>query len=273
MESLPDELIVIKQLPVIEEQLHGIKAVIEDKVSRVLALDCTEDTVSAIRMLRADLTKDFNALEEKRRLVKSRILEPYEAFDAIYKECVTNVYTPADMELKKRIDEVDNAVKAEKRKRVEEYFNEYRTVKGIDFVTFADADIKVNKNSSDKSLRAQSKAFIDRICSDLQLIYDREHSEEILVEYKRTLNASAAIMSVSERHNAIAAERERKARAEAAKQAEAAACVPLPAPKPDKYMVKFPYKAMAGYTKNDLAAFKNALLELADKYNITLVRE
>ena len=282
-----DELIVIKQLPVIEEQLRGIKAMIEEKVAGVLALGCTESTVSAIRTLRADLTKDFKALEEKRKLVKAKILEPYEAFDAIYKECVTNVYGPADAELKNRIDEVDNAIKAEKRKKAEEYFTEYLISKGIDFVTFADANIKINKNSSEKSLCAQAKAFIDRINDDLQLIYTQEHCDEILVEYKKSLNASAAIMTVTERHKAIEAERERKAQGEVAKreQEEAAARVdavspaPLTAPKIDnkpskpKYIVKFPYTAMSAYSKNDLAAFKTEFLKLADKYNITLVKE
>lgn len=282
-----DELIVIKQLPVIEEQLRGIKAMIEEKVAGVLALGCTESTVSAIRTLRADLTKDFKALEEKRKLVKAKILEPYEAFDAIYKECVTNVYGPADAELKNRIDEVDNAIKAEKRKKAEEYFTEYLISKGIDFVTFADANIKINKNSSEKSLCAQAKAFIDRINDDLQLIYTQEYCDEILVEYKKSLNASAAIMTVTERHKAIEAERERKAQCEVAKreQEEAAARVdavspaPLTAPKIDnkpskpKYIVKFPYTAMSAYSKNDLAAFKTEFLKLADKYNITLVKE
>ena len=282
-----NELIVVKQLPVIEEQLRGIKTMIESKVAGVLALDCTEGTVSAIRTLRADLTKDFKELEDKRKQVKEKILAPYEAFNAIYKECVTDIYLPADKKLKERIDEVDNVIKAVKRRKGEEYFNEYLASKGIDFVTFADANIKVNNTSSDKSLQAQVKTFIDRINDDLQLIYTQEHSEEILVEYKRTLNSSAAIMSVAERHKAIEAERERKAEAgaarklqeEAAEKVMAAAPALLTAPKVDtkpckpKFIVKFPYTTMAGYTKNDLIAFKNEFLELADKYNITLARE
>lgn len=288
-----NELITIKQLPVIEEQLRGIKNVIESKVAGVLALDCTEGTVSAIRTLRADLTKDFKELEDKRKQVKEKILAPYEAFSTIYKECVTDIYLPADKKLKERIDEVDNAIKAEKRRKAEEYFNEYLGSKGIDFVTFADANIKVNKNSSDKSLQSQAKAFIDRISDDLQLIYTQEHSEEILVEYKRRckLNVSLAIMTVNERYLAIELERERKAQAEiakraqeeAAKKVEAAAPAALVPPKvveaasstndgKRKFSVKFPYSGMSGSTKNELAAFKKEFLELAKKYNITLIR-
>ena len=240
-----DELIVLRQLPVIEEQLHGIKAVIEDKVEKVLALECTESTVSATKTLRADLTKDFNSFEERRKLVKSKILAPYEAFDKIYKECITDVYKSADSILKKRIDEVDNKIKAEKREKLEIYFNEYLAGKGIDFVTLDNAGIKVNKSSSEKSLKEQAKAFIDRISDDLALIDTQEYKAEILVEYKRSLNVSAAITSVTERHRAIEAEKERAEQAEQFRQEQQKAidkvneakaeAAPLSAPKTAEY--------------------------------------
>lgn len=121
-----NSLIVVKQLPVIEEQLKTIRADIEHKVSGVLALECTEGTVKAIKVLRADLNKDFKDLEERRKFVKSKILEPYENFEAVYKECVTEIFKGADTELKKRIDEVENNLKFEKRKEIEDYFNEYK---------------------------------------------------------------------------------------------------------------------------------------------------
>lgn len=217
-----ESLIVVKQLPVIEEQLKSIKAVIEKKVANVLALDCNEKTVNAIKVLRTDLRKDFEELEQRRKLVKNKVMEPYEAFDKVYKECVTNIFEDADGKLKKRIDEVDNARKAEKRAETEAYFNEYLQSKNIDFVTFEDAKINVTLNASKKSLLEAAKAFIDRICDDLKLIDTQEHKEEILVEYKKSLNVSSAITSVSERHKAIEAERERQQEAQAIKETEQA---------------------------------------------------
>lgn len=214
-----NELITIKQLPIIEEQLHGIKSIIEDKVQSVLALGCTDSTVSAIRTLRADLKKNFTELENRRKLVKSKILEPYAAFEAVYKECVTNVFLPADAELKRRIDEVDTAIKEEKRQKLETYFNEYAASKCIDFLTLDRSGIKINKSASDKSLREQAQAFIDKVSDDLELIRTQEHSTEILVEYKKTLNVSVAIIAVTERYKAISAENERKAREGAKREA------------------------------------------------------
>lgn len=197
------ELIVVKQLPVIEEQLKTIKANIESKVANVLALDCNEGTVKAIKVLRADLTKDFKDLEERRKFVKNTIMAPYEAFDVVYKECVTDIFKSADSELKKRIDFVENELKDEKRAKIQTYFREYLESKHIDFVTFEDANINVTMSASEKSLKAAAKAFIDRIADDLKLIDTQEHKEEILVEYKQSLNVSSAITSVTERHKAI----------------------------------------------------------------------
>lgn len=207
-----DDLIVIKQLPVITEQLKTIKANIESKISSVLALDCNEGTVKAIKVLRADLSKDFKTLEERRKLVKSKVLAPYEAFEKIYKECVTDIFKSADAELKKRIDEVEDEIKEEKRKEVAAYFDEYALSKGIDFVGFLDAQINVTMSASKKSLKASAKAFIDRICDDLKLIDTQEYKAEILVEYKNTLNVSNAITSVNARHEAIRYEQEKAER-------------------------------------------------------------
>lgn len=217
-----NDLIVVKQLPVIEEQLKTIKVGIEEKVAGVLALECTEGTVKAIKVLRADLTKDFKELEERRKFVKDKILEPYNAFEAIYKECVTEIFKNADTELKRRIDEVELDLKAKKSVEIENYFEEYRISKNIDFVTFAMSNVNVTLSASVKSLKEQATAFIDRICDDLKLIDTQEHKEEILVEYKKSLNVSSAITSVSERHKAIEAERERQQEAQAIKETEQA---------------------------------------------------
>lgn len=209
-----DSLIVIETLPVITEQLQSIKPVIEKKISNVLALDCNKNTVKAIKDLRSDLRADFENLEQRRKFVKSKVMEPYEDFNKVYKDCVTTLFEDADEKLKKRIDEVDEARKAEKRAEVETYFNELLQSKNIDFVTFADANINVTLNSSKKGLLEQAKAYIDRISDDLKLIDTQEYKEEILVEYKKSLNASSAITTVCDRHKAIEAEKVKKEQAE-----------------------------------------------------------
>lgn len=222
-----NEIIVVKQLPEIEEHLQAIKTEVTAKVEKALSLVCTEDTVKEVKAVRAELNKDFKEFEERRKTVKKAIMTPYEQFETVYKDCVLDTYKKADTELKSKIDSVENALKEQKTADVKAYFDEYLQSKGIDFVTYENANINVTLSASMKSLKEQAKAFIDRICEDLHLIDTQEHKDEILYEYKQSLNVSGAITTVVNRYKAIeeqkAREKERKAREQA--EAEAAAKV------------------------------------------------
>ena len=220
-----NEIIVIKQLPIIEQQLQAIKTEVTAKVEKALSLVCTEDTVKEVKAVRAELNKDFKEFEDRRKEVKKAVLSPYEQFENVYKDCITNVFKKADTELKGKIDSVENELKEQKTAEVKAYFDEYLQSKRIDFVTFEKANINVTLSSSMKSLKEQAKAFIDRICEDLHLIDTQEHKDEILYEYKHSLNVSGAITTVVNRYKAIeeakAKEEERKAREQATAEATA----------------------------------------------------
>lgn len=230
-----NEIIVVKQLPQIEEHLQTIKAEVTARVNDALSLVCTEDTLKSVKAARADLNKDLKYFEERRKAVKKEIMTPYEQFEAVYKECISDTYKKADIELKAKIDSVENELKTQKTAEVKGYFDEYRNSKiadGITWIGFADAKINVTLSASMKSLKEQAKTFIDRICDDLNLIDTQEHKDEILYEYKQSLNVSNAITTVANRYKAIeeakAREEERKAREQA--EAEAAAKVEAVAP-------------------------------------------
>ena len=225
-----NEIIVVKQLPVIVEQLQTIKADVTARTSDVMNLVVNEDTVKEVKAIRAELNKEFKYWEDKRKEVKTAIMQPYDNFEAAYKDCITTVYKTADVDLKNKIDSVESELKQNRAREVLDYFNEYlcsvEAVTGIslyDFVTFEKANINITLSASLKSLKKQAKEFIDRICEDVNLIGTQEHKDEIWHEYKSTLNASSAITTVVNRHKAIeeakAREAERQARAEAEKKA------------------------------------------------------
>lgn len=220
-------IIVVKQLPIIVEQLQEVKAEVTAKVEQALSLVCTEDTVKDVKKVRSDLNKELKDYEECRKAVKKAIMTPYEQFEAVYKDCISDTYKKADTELKGKIDSVENELKEQKKAEVKGYFDEYLTATGIDFVTFENANINVTLSASMKSLKKQAKAFINKIADDLNLIYTQEHKDEILYEYKQSLNVSNAITTVANRYKAIeeakAREEERKAREQA--EAEAVAKV------------------------------------------------
>lgn len=274
---MSNEIIVVKQLPVIEQQLAQIKEQVAERVSAAMKLVCTEDTVKAVKKARTELNAEFKAWEDKRKEVKTAVMTPYEKFESVYKDCISDAYKAADKDLKQKIGEVEQELKSKKAAEIRSYFEEYLASKDIDFVTYEQAGINVTLSASLKSLKEQAKTFIDRIVSDLALIETfTDLKTEILVEYKKSLNVSDAITGVKARTKAVQeeqarqeAEAEKRAaeaqRVEAIKAAipEAPAAVEAPteqaaAPAPEKkYCIRFTVKG----TKEQLIALKKFLNE------------
>lgn len=212
------DLIVVKTLPEIVEQLHTIKAEIETEIKRVLAMPCDNDTVGEIKKARAALNGRFKEFEERRKAVKQAILTPYDAFNQVYEECVAMPFGGADETLKKQIDVVEGAIKDGKKKTVTAYFDELCAAAGIDFLRFDQANIRVGLSDTEAALRKAAKAFVDNVQTDMQLIATQEHATEIMVEYKDCLNAASAILKVNNRHKALEVEKERIAQSRAVEQ-------------------------------------------------------
>ena len=109
------ELIVVKQLPIIQEQLKQLSEEIDEKVANAKSLVCTEETVKEVKQVRADLNKEFKDLENQRKLVKEQVLEPYMQFEEVYKQYVSDKYKEADIELKNKVESVENELKSKTR--------------------------------------------------------------------------------------------------------------------------------------------------------------
>ena len=277
---MSNKIIVVKQLPVIEQQLAQIKQQVAERVSAAMQLVCTEDTVKAVKKARTELNAEFKAWEDKRKEVKTAVMTPYEKFEAVYKDCISESYKAADKDLKQKIDEVEQELKSKKAAEVRSYFDEYQASvchgKNVDisFISYEQAGINVTLSASLKSLKEAAKTFIDRIVSDLALIETfTDLKAEILVEYKKSLNVSDAITGVKARAKAVQeeqtrqeAEAEKRAaeaqRVEAIKAAipEAPAAIEAPAevqPEEPKLTLRFTVKA----TKTKLRELKKFLDE------------
>lgn len=219
-----ENAIVLKQLPIIEDRMRELGGAVKERVMQACSLVCTEDTYKEIRKVRAQLNKEFNELEEQRKKVKNAILDPYKAFENVYDECVTKPYRQADKQLAERIRGVTDGLLAKKTDEVLKYFEEYRTSKGLDFLEFEHANIRVTMSDSLKKLKEKAKDVIDHVAADVDVIRSMEYAEEILVEYKQDFMLNAALSRVKERHKAIeaakAAEASRMERAISQKKAE-----------------------------------------------------
>lgn len=213
-----NNLIIIKQLPIIEEKLKEMNREISEKIEKALALSNDENSMKEIRDIRADLNKDFKELEDKRKEVKSKVLEPYEQFEEAFKKYISIPFKTADKELKEKVESMENEIKERKEQTLREYFEEYAQSLEIDFVNYKQAGITINLSISDKKMKEQAKAFLDKIDDDLKVIKTQENKDEIYFEYVKNLNLAKSIEIVNQRLKAL--EEMKKAEEERKKQEE-----------------------------------------------------
>ena len=229
----PDEdqgdLIQIIQLPIIKERLHHLKGFVDQQVADAMAMVCTEDTVIAVKQVRAELSALFNEAEVQRKNVKAAVMQPYLDFEAVYKECISEPFKKADTELRGKVAAVESEMKRTCEQRLREYFNELVHSRYLDFLRFEQAGISVSltdakaKTQPPKKLREQVDQFVDRVAQDVEMIATLPDCDEIMATYQKTLNATQAIAAVNERHRQIEVAKAEQERRRAAKAQEAEA--------------------------------------------------
>lgn len=236
------ELIVVEQLPVIKEYLLSVSEEIDKIVADATSLVCTDETVKSVKAARADLNKKFNALEEKRKEVKREVMKPYEQFEVVFAELVTDKFRKGDAELKSKIDNVENDLKAQKEEKVKKYYDELASSYGIDFMPWEKSGIKITISGSEKALKEQASRVLSAVTDDLDIIAKQQYEDEILAEYKQSLNLKEAINHVTSIHESIEAEAAKRAESapaeeraqEAVRKVEAFAPPEVIAPKPEE---------------------------------------
>lgn len=207
--------IVLKQSPIITHQLQLVGKSVKKRIDD-LELDkqvATEENVKSMKVLRAELNKEFKGYDEQRGIIKNAVTNPYLEFETVFKEEITERYKLADTQLKNSIDSVEYKIKKAKQENVIEYFTELTQSEKIDFLTFENVGIEINLSTSEKKYKEQVNAFVMKVVDDLALIKTTDYEAETLTEYKRTLNVSNAITTVKTRKDREA-EEEAKIKAE-----------------------------------------------------------
>lgn len=223
------KLIALIQEPIIEEHLRSLKAEIEVMVADAQALVCTEETIQSVKKTRADLNKRFEELEDKRKAIKIAVLDKYNAFETVYKECVTTPFERADLNLKQKVSEVEDDMKRRCEDAVREYFAELCTAHNVLFLKYEQAGLSISmadakaKTQPPKRIKEQLLQFVGDISRSVDTISEMENADEIMEVFKQTLDAASAIGIVLERHRRIEEERAAREAREAARVREAEA--------------------------------------------------
>lgn len=221
------ELIRVVQLPVIEERLRAMKEQVDARVRDALSLACTDETLSAVKAARADLRKDFDTLETERKAVKAAVLGPYEAFEKVYRECVSDTYNLADRELKGKISAVEDGIKSACEAELKAYFAELTAAEHVEWLTWDRMGLKIDLTSarqkSHTKLRDKVAEFVCGVAQSVETISNMEDAEEIMAEFRQCLSIGQAIGIVQERHQRIEAERRAAEARKAAMEAQRSA--------------------------------------------------
>jgi hypothetical protein len=210
---MDNTLMKVTQLPVIEEHLRSRKEQTEQRVAEAMSLACTDETLTSVKNIRAEMNREFADAETQRKAIKSAIMEKYDSFESVYRECIADPYKRADADLKAKIDATESEIKSRCEEMLLGYFRELCAVNEIDFLSFGQTGVKVDMASAraktPKKLMEQIKLKVDGVAQDMKTIGTMgENAPEIMVEYKNNLDLSLAISVVNERHRRAEEERE-----------------------------------------------------------------
>lgn len=217
----------VVQLPVIEEHLRMMKAEVERRTSTAMALVCNDENLVMVRSVRADLNNAFKEMEEQRKAVKKAVMGPYEAFEKVYKECITGPFKAADDGLKGKISAVENGIKSDCETKMRAYFSELCSAEHVEWLKFEWVGLKITldvaRQKSHSKLREQIAGFVVGVSQAVNTISKMDDAEEIMAEYRQCLDMGRAIGIVQDRHQRIEAERQAAEARRSAQEAQEAA--------------------------------------------------
>lgn len=113
----------------------------------------------------------------------------YDAFEKVYKECITEPFKCADAVLKEKVTEVEDSIKGECEARMQEYFSELCAAEQVEWLKFEQAGLKIDlataRQKSHAKLREQIAGFVVGVAQAVNTISKMEDAEEIMAEYGR----------------------------------------------------------------------------------------
>lgn len=201
-----ESLIGVKQLPVSQPQIQAIQTRGDQRLKDAKSLVCTQKSLISVKMQRAEVQKEYDALEEWRKAIKRWAMEEYKRFEDNYKTA-SKGYVDSLALYSKEIQETEASIKRCCEDGLRTYFDELCEVHHLDWLTYERAGINVDmasaKAKTPKKLREQLTSFVVGVSDSVGRIALLDDADEILVEFQRSLDVADAICTVQERHRLI----------------------------------------------------------------------
>lgn len=205
-----NEIVRVESIGVIKQQLDKVEKIIDDKTKNIpevlkqlekMTDNEKEEKKGEIKKYKAYLNSIKTQLEEKRKEIHNEIEKPYKDFNEYYTNGVKTKLEESIEKLNNAINDIERKQLSEKSNELKEFANRYINSYNLnDIIEYEDIPISVNLSSSMKSLEDKIIEFCERVFNDIKLIEQEEHKEEILLEYKHSLDFTYSKLKVLDRY-------------------------------------------------------------------------
>jgi soluble cytochrome b562 len=155
-----------------------------------------EHEIKEAKVDRATLNKFKEAIEEKRKAIKKRCLEPYERFEKEVKEVLGYIEKPIEA-IDEQIKGYEEGKKEEKKKQIEEHYNEVSSAELTKILPLSKIFNAKWLNSTYKigDIKNEISEGIEKFMKGLEVIsgLKTEYEGQIKDKYIKTLDLTAAL--------------------------------------------------------------------------------
>lgn len=209
-----NEIVKVKKLPEIYQQLDKINEIVIEKTKNIdeilekiskLSDEEQEEQKFEVKDYKTYLNSLKKDLETRRIEIKKSILAPYEDFEKVYKDKTTKVLDVGITKLTNAINTIETKQIQNKVDELVVFFNEYALYYHVEnILTFDSIPIKINLSTSLNSLKKQIVAYCEKVSNDIVAISNEEFRDEILLEYQNNgYDYTKAKITITDRHKKL----------------------------------------------------------------------
>ena len=204
-----NEIIVIEQLPQLFYKLEKVGEYLDEELSSIKDIVVSEESKQEVKKVRTNINNILKQFEDKRKEVKAKCLEEYNLFEEKYEQEDKGKLTTASENLKIKIDLIEVKQVEEKTCNVFDFIEEHLKANHLENVINSTqvkdfAGLKINLSTSEKSLKENALAFIERVANEVKLIEMEETPSNLLYEYKQNgFDLTKAKLTLIERQKQI----------------------------------------------------------------------
>ncbi len=202
-----------------------LEAAVREKIAAYENVVYTEDNMKQAKSDRAELNKLVEAIEDRRKLVKKKINEPYDAFEQELKEVLALIKEPVGI-IDAQVKAFEDQQKEDKKKEIKAAYDEVigDLAEVLPFEKVFDIRY-LNKTYKLSTAQTEVKEKVQKAKTDLETIDSLESKYKLNAKdvYIKTLDLSKALAEnkrLSDLEEKLEAENRRKAEKEAEQQKE-----------------------------------------------------